>query len=384
MLTRRDFLGHSSASIALAPAFWSRAASFTEPGPDAPILVVVELNGGNDGLNTIVPYADDIYQKSRPTLRVDPSKVLKLDDHVGLHPSMKELHALWGDGRLSVVQGVGYPNPNRSHFRSMEIWQTADTGPASPSGWLGRAADSTPGLQLCHVGLNSVPVAIQGRKTAAQSLGSIDDYLLSPGAELPTLPAVPDGSTLAEIRDRFSSSSSLAQRLDQLRGGAPHESDSQSLAGRLTTIRRLIEAGTPYRVYYTSLDGFDTHSNQQFSHGNLLEQLSQALGSFLADLKSARLDDQVLVLVYSEFGRRLSENASAGTDHGSAAPVLLAGPSVQAGLVGPPPDLKTLDETGDPLFSLDFRDLYASVLRQWLRTDPIPILGDRPTDLRII
>ncbi len=171
MRSRRAFfrrsagLGLGSGLLSLGapvPGLWRQAASAAEARSDATILVVVELTGGNDGLNTVVPYADDIYHKSRPTLRIERGKVLKLSDHVGLHPSLKELHRLWETGDLAVVQGVGYPSPNRSHFRSMEIWQTGVLGDAPPAGWLGRAGDANPGLEVCHVGQQSVPVAARG------------------------------------------------------------------------------------------------------------------------------------------------------------------------------------------------------------------------------
>ena len=188
MFSRRQFMSRSAGICAFgsaAPGLWRQAAGATEPRGDGPILVVLELSGGNDGLNTVIPHADDVYHKSRPTLRVEPAKVLKLDDRVGFHPALKELHRLWEAGELAVVQGVGYPNPNRSHFRSMEIWQTGTVEPAPPAGWLGRLGDAHPRLELCHVGPGSLPLAVQGKKVAAQSLGSIAEYRLVPGAKLP-------------------------------------------------------------------------------------------------------------------------------------------------------------------------------------------------------
>jgi uncharacterized protein (DUF1501 family) len=170
MLSRRQFMNQSAGIFALgstASGLWRQAARAAEARRDAPILVVLELSGGNDGLNTVIPHADDVYHKSRPALRVEPGKVLKLDDHVGLHPSLKDLHRLWEAGNLAVVRGVGYPDPNRSHFRSMEIWQTGTVGPAPPAGWLGRFGDAHPRLELCHVGQGSMPLAVQGRKVAA-------------------------------------------------------------------------------------------------------------------------------------------------------------------------------------------------------------------------
>jgi uncharacterized protein (DUF1501 family) len=333
-------------------------------------------------LNTVVPYADDIYHKNRPTLRIEPDKVLKLDDHVGVHPSLKELHAVWESGDLAVIQGVGYPNPNRSHTRSMEIWQTGVVGTAPPAGWLGRVADANSTFQLCHVGPDAVPLAVRGRTSIPQALASLVDYQFAAYVRLPALPNGEQVSDplVAEIRHRFASARDLAARLASLPAG-PSGSESaaisETLAGRLATIRRLIEADLPLRVYHTAQGGFDTHAAQRFSHQDLLRQVSQAVTGFLKALKPSRLDERVVVLVFSEFGRRVKENASSGTDHGAAAPVLLAGGPVKGGLIGPPPDLKVLDDGGDPHFTTDFRDVYAALLNRWLAVDPEPILGRR-------
>jgi uncharacterized protein (DUF1501 family) len=388
MISRRELLNRSVGFFSLgplAPTLWRRAAEAAEPRRDNTILVVLELTGGNDGLNTVVPFADDVYHKSRPTLRVQPEKVLKLDDHVGLHPALKELHKRWESGHLAVVQGVGYPNPNRSHFRSMEIWQTGTVGPATPAGWLGRVSDAHPRWETCHVGQGTSPLALVGRKSAAQSISSVDEFRLDPGAELPTQFANHRGDSVCDqICHRYASARALVHRLDRLRTEIPSASVADNLDGRMETICRLIEADSAYRVYYTSLGGFDTHAGQLYAHQELLRMLGQAVAGFLEHLKSRKLDDRVLVLVFSEFGRRLKENASGGTDHGSAAPVLLAGPSVKAGLIGPHPSLANLDETGDPRFSVDFRDVYATVLRRWLYVDPLPILGARNSDLALL
>jgi len=368
-----------------ASRLWRRAAGAAEARRDAPVLVVLELSGGNDGLNTVIPHGDAAYHKSRPTLRIEPGKVLKLDDRVGLHPSLKDLHRFWEAGNLAVVQGVGYPEPNRSHFRSMEIWQTGTVGPAPPAGWLGRLGDAHPRLELCHVGQGAMPLAVQGRQVAAQSLASVAAYRLEAGAELPS--RFKDGSgepLLAEIRQRYTATADLARRLESLRGGELASASAETLEGRLETILRLIEADTPYRVYYTAQDGFDTHAGQLYAHQRLLQTLGKALAGFLDGLKPSKLDERVVVLVFSEFGRRLKENGNGGTDHGAAAPVLIAGRAVKGGLFGPHPNLTDLDETGDPRFAIDFRDLYASLIRRWLDVDPTPILGERKAALPLV
>jgi len=395
MISRRDLLirsaglGLGTGLLSLGapvPGLWRQAAEAAEPRADLPILVVIELTGGNDGLNTVVPYADDIYHKSRPSLRIEPDKVLKLDDHVGLHPALKELHSLWESGDLALIQGVGYPNPNRSHFRSMEIWQTGVVGPAPPAGWLGRAADASPALGLCHVGPEAVPLAIQGRKVIPQALASLADYRLAPGAGLAELPEAGEAgdAVLSQVRRQFVSARELAARLVAIPAERSVPASPETLDGRLETIRRLIEADLPLRVYYTAQAGFDTHAGQRYTHQNLLRQVSQGVTGFLKSLKTSRLDERVVVLLFSEFGRRLKENASNGTDHGTAAPVLLAGKAVKVGLIGPPPNLAKLDDGGDPRSTTDFRDVYATLLRRWLAVDPEPILGRRDGSLGVL
>jgi uncharacterized protein (DUF1501 family) len=397
MISRRDLLirsagaGVGSGILSLgvpASGLWRQAAAAALPCGDLPILVVVELTGGNDGLNTVIPYADDIYHKNRPTLRIEPDKVLKLDDHVGLHPSLKELHSLWESGDLAVLQGVGYPNPNRSHTRSMEIWQTGVVGAAPPAGWLGRVADVNSTFRICHVGPESVPMAVRGRTSIPQALASLSDYQLVANAGLPTGPQGGQAGDplVGDIRNRLISARELAARLAALPAG-PSGSQSASvpetLEGRLATIHRLIEADLPLRVYYTSQGGFDTHAAQRFVHQDLLRQVSEAVAGFLKALKASRLDERVVVLVFSEFGRRLKENTSSGTDHGAAAPVFLAGRPVKGTLIGPPPSLAELDDGGDPRFTTDFRDVYATLLRRWLAVDPDAILGRRDVSLSL-
>jgi uncharacterized protein (DUF1501 family) len=398
MLSRRNLLirsagiGLGSGIISLGgrvPGLWREAAAATPPRVDENVLVVVELTGGNDGLNTVVPYADDVYHKNRPTLRIEPEKVLKLDATVGLHPSLKELHTLWESGDLTVVQGVGYPNPNRSHSRSMEIWQTGTVGQAPPAGWIGRAADAYSSLAACHVGDQSVPLAVRGRKTIPRALASLADYRLASGAHMPepSERATTADPRLPDVHRQFAAARELATRLAGLnveRTTSASGESSNSLQSRLDTIHRLIEADLPLRIYYTSEGGFDTHAGQRFVHQGLLRQVSQAVASFLKKLKASKLDERVVVLMFSEFGRRLNENATLGTDHGSAAPVLLAGRPIKGGLVGPPPGLTNLDDTGDPRFTTDFRDLYATLLRGWLAVDPDPILGKRERRLPIL
>jgi uncharacterized protein (DUF1501 family) len=386
MSSRREFLARTAGlgAVALgtpAPALWHRAAIAAEPRRGLPILVVVELNGGNDGLNTVVPRGDDFYMKARPTLRVDPKTVLALDDRVGLHPALADLHRLWGRGELAVVQGVGYPSPNRSHFRAMEIWHTGVVGPAPVAGWLGRAADVEPALGPCHVGAEATPLAVRGRKVIAPSIVRLADYRLGPGATLPDR-AASDDDLACVIQRRIDEVRARAVRLEAVAHDLP-KNPAASLEERLATIRVLIEHDPALRVFYTAQGGFDTHAGQQFAHQELLRTVAAAVARFLSDLRAGGLGDRVVVLLFSEFGRRVRENAQRGTDHGTAGPVFLAGTPVRGGLLGPAPDLADLDD-GDLRFAIDFRDVYATLLRRWLDVDPAPILGRRADALPLL
>lgn len=383
MHTRRTFLKETAVACSIgasAPLFWRRAAGAAEARRDATILVVVELTGGNDGLNTVVPHGDDVYVKSRPTLAIKPDKTLKLDDRVGLNDALKPLHAFWERGDLAVVQQVGYPEPNRSHFESMAIWQGGAPGQSLPTGWLGRAADVRPELKARHVGPPGAPLGVRGLHVVPQSIADPADFHLAPGAMLDASSIAEGGPALDAVRARFRGARELLTKLDGLPPAeATAEEDDLPFQGRMDTIRRMILADASTRVYYTSLEGFDTHSAQQYSHRRLLESLGKGIAALLDGLKEHRLDERVAVLAFSEFGRRLKENGNAGTDHGAPGPVMLVGPGVKGGLQGPHPDLTRLDETGDSLFAVDFRDVYAGVLRDWLDVDPRAVLGERPS-----
>ena len=376
-MNRRLFLAQAPALVAArgVPGLWKRAALAAGPASDASSLVVVELTGGNDGLNMVVPYRDDAYHRARPTLRIAPDKVLKLDDTLGLHPAMKDLHKLWDAGKLRVAMNVGYPRPSRSHTRAMEIWQAGETGPTPISGWLGRASDGRPEcVPPCFVGSTTTPLAIRGHEVAPMAVGNLDAMKLQAGARFIRAADLDDqASPAARVSTAMLAAKAIGDKLAAI-GSVGPTGDRDGLDSRLATIRSLIESDFGSRVYYTSLDGFDTHQGQEYTHQNLLRRLSEALARFQADLAERKLDDRVVVLVFSEFGRRVAENGSKGTDHGAAAPVLVLGSPVEGGLLGKAPDLADLDE-GDIRHTLDFRHLYASVLGGWLRVDPASVLG---------
>jgi uncharacterized protein (DUF1501 family) len=388
MPNRRDFLAQGAGlgflSLgARAPLFWQRAAGAAEPKRGLPILVVIELSGGNDGVNTVVPYADDLYAKARPTLRIEPKSVLKLNDRVGLNSALKDLYKVWESGDLTVVQGVGYPNPNRSHSRSMEIWQTGEVGQVPDAGWLGRVADIHSSIGPCYVGSEATPLAVRGRKSFTPSIASLSDYRAQPGMTASADRTPPVDDLALEIERRMQAAAVQARKLEAIAGNLPRAA-SGSLEERLSTIRVLIEHDPGLRVFYTATrpNGFDTHASQIYTHRELLRTVSQSVVKFLGDLREKGLGERVVVLMFSEFGRRVKENAQGGTDHDTAGPVFLAGVPIRGGLIGTAPDLARLDNA-DLKFVVDFRDIYATLLRGWLNIDPMPVLGRRYEDLAI-
>jgi uncharacterized protein (DUF1501 family) len=380
--TRRDFLARGlrdSSLIALAPTlpgFLASTARAAAPGKDDRILVVVQLDGGNDGINTVVPFKDDGYARFRKAIRLPEKRLIKVNAEIGLHPSMKDAGKLLDSGRLAIVPGVGYPNPNRSHFRSREIWQSArlDDRDHTGLGWIGRGLDGghstrdgAPAAML--IGPDSPPPAIRGRRSVSAALDRLDDYALS---EKETRARQADSSTADDDLGRFLRRSLLdayttADRLEAVAGARDGHGPypESELARRLGLTARLIKAGLGTRVYYLEQGDYDTHGHQIARHAPLLEDLSESLKAFLDDLAASRLDDRVVVMVFSEFGRRVQENGSMGTDHGTAGPVLLAGPCIRPGLVGTYPSLMDLAD-GDLKMTVDFRRVYATILQTWL------------------
>jgi uncharacterized protein (DUF1501 family) len=388
--TRRAFLKttlHGSSLIALAPSvpgFLARTARAAQAQPDGRSLVVIELSGGNDGINTVVPYQDEGYAKHRKALRLLTKDLLKVNDQIGLNPSMGDAAKLLESGRLAIVQGVGYPNPNRSHFQSMAIWQTARFDPEEHkvAGWLGRGLDGLAGAapgapSALYVGSGSPPVALRGRRAVAAAVERLEDFALDVGAESGRLLAEGQGTDdlAAFVRRSTLDAYATADHMAAL-GRAPEKGTpypGSTLAGHLRLVARLLKAGFGARVFYTSQPGYDTHIEQLATHPYLLSELSGALRAFLDDLAAAGLAERVVVLCFSEFGRRVAENGT-GTDHGTAGPVFLAGTRVQSGLVANTPRLLDLED-GDLKMGVDFRRVYATVLEGWLGLPARAALG---------
>jgi len=370
-LDRRSFLKGSLAASAALPMLFSRA--LFAAGASDRILVLVQLEGGNDGLNTVVPFGDDLYYKARPSLGVKRGDVVRLDEQIGLHPGLRPLRAAWDGGHLGVLQGVGYPEPNRSHFTSSDIWHTASTTPPERwNGWLGRALDrvasnDVPGLHLDPGPLN---LALVGEKVVVPSIADAARFKVEGGRRdlLRSVSRRPRSADTAEfIRKSAAQAYDTSARVEKAlqnangRGAYPQS----ALANRLWQTARLIEAGMPSRVYAVRLSGFDTHSRQAEAHAALMTELGGALAAFQADLQASGSSDRVLTVTYSEFGRRVKQNRSLGTDHGAAAPMLVMGGKVRGGMHGAHPSLAELDD-GDLKHHTDFRQVYATILDRWI------------------
>jgi uncharacterized protein (DUF1501 family) len=385
MLSRRDFL-KSSTLLALAPTvpgFLARTARAVEAKRDGRVLVVIQLDGGNDGINTVVPFADEGYAKYRKTLRIPKDRLVKVNDRVGLHFALQDLGKLLEGGKLAIAQGVGYPNPSRSHFRSMAIWHAARLDPEEHNklGWLGRGLDSAgKGASSLLVGAGPPPVAIRGRRSVASAIERLEDFKLAAGADPRKAlgKEEPADDLAAFVQRSMLDAYASADRLAEVAKGK--DSDTRypqtGLATHLQLVSRLLKVGLDTRVFYTLQRGYDTHNAQSQTHTTLLFEFAGAMRAFLDDLTAAKLADRVAVLVFSEFGRTVKENGSAGTDHGTAGPMFLAGPQVKAGLVGVAPSLLDLDpKDGDLRRSLDFRQVYATVLEDWLGLPAKTALG---------
>jgi uncharacterized protein (DUF1501 family) len=402
MFNRRQFLirtlqGSSLVALgSVVPQFVARTAQAATPGKDN-ILVVLEMTGGNDGLNTVIPYADDLYHKARPTLRQTKDVVIRLDDHVGLHSGMQGLKPLWQQGHLAVVQGVGYPNPERSHFEAMDTWQSADPKGRFNTGWLGRAAteshNASGGVPILHLGQTRLPLALSGAPGGgAVSLNDQNSFRLEmDGAQAgrqktrrrlledlsaPAAKSTEDDLTSFVRRRQVQTLTAVETLRELLEGPNALPRQGGGLTQKLQLIAGLIARGFGTRIFYVSLDGFDTHSGQAPTHANLLTDLANSIGAFFQTLKTTGHDSRVRLMTFSEFGRRVQENSSRGTDHGAASCLFVAGPSVKGSVVGKHPSLKDLD-ADDLKFHTDFRRVYATLLDGWLGCDSKAVLGGK-------
>ncbi len=391
-------------------------------GKDAPILVVVQLGGGNDGLNTIVPYGHAEYFRARPRIGVAKDRILPVNDEIAFHSALAGIKQSFDRHEMALIQGVGYPNPNRSHFRSMEIWHTAsDSDRNEKYGWIGRyfdncckGADPTVGVNIGQ----TLPQAMMAKAPTGVSLENPDAYRwesdqsfgrgksdeaekfysmlnnsgedaaaadaggggANSGGSIGAVSGIGDQSVMRNPLDYLERTAMDAQLSSQKIREISRKYKSSvnypngQLGRGLRLIAQMIAGGLPTRVFYTSQGGFDTHSNQTATHERLLADFSSSISSFIQDLKQQGNFSRVLIMTFSEFGRRVAENASGGTDHGTAAPMYLFGDHFKSNLIGAHPSLKDLDQ-GDLKYRIDFRSVYATVLEEWLRVPSAPILG---------
>lgn len=409
-MTRREFIKKGLTMVAVgvtAPSFitrtalamnnpWDVAQITSRPGvPDDRILVVVQMGGGNDGLNTVIPFTNDAYYRARPNLAVPQKEVIRVTDELGFHPNLAQVKDLYDKGAMAVIQGVGYPNPSRSHFKSMEIWQTADPeGRVVRYGWIGRYFDSKcPVCEQPTVGVNvgqAMPLAmnagtgmgvtLENPETfqwmpALNGLGEKEEQELFKLLNAPA-PGVDEPGTIDFLRhtamNAHVSSERVRAAVNGYRSGVEYA--NTRFASSMRLIAQMIAGKLPTKVYYAHMTGFDTHANQRGAHENLLQQLAEGVSAFYKDLEAQGNADRVIVLAFSEFGRRVAENGSNGTDHGTAAPMFVFGKAIKGGLYGAQPSLTDLQD-GDLKHGVDFRSVYATVLDKWLGADPAKILG---------
>ncbi|WIM99315.1 DUF1501 domain-containing protein [Actinoplanes oblitus] len=392
-LTRCRFLiasGVTGAAAAVAGGAFGLSELLATAGdrdPAAKTLVLVTLYGGNDGLNTLIPYADPAYAAARADLAYEPEKLLRLDEHFALNPGLAGLHRLYQDGGLAIVRGVGYPKPDRSHFRSMDIWQTAQPERPESTGWLGRWLDAAGGDPRLAVSFEPVlPPLLAGATSAGATV---------PGGEL-KLPGVITSAQVAELGTAAPGESPAAARaaacfadlvrvgdlMDRVAEGTPEDEPEDDdapatatgggappLDQQLALVARCVEAGVATRVYSVSLGGFDLHADGKVAQQAILARLDKPLAAF----RERMAGKGVVIAVYSEFGRRVRANASDGTDHGTASDMFLLGDGITGGMFGEPPSLTDLDD-GDLKYTVDFRDVYATLLADVLGSDPAAVL----------
>ena len=435
--TRRKFLRTSMLGAAASwtlPVFLEKtfftldamaaeAVTQAATGKDGTILVVLQMAGGNDGLNMVVPFGDDAYYRSRPRLGIPAGQILKVDSYAGLNPKLTGLKSLFDEGHLSIIQGVGYPNPNRSHFRSTEIWQTASDADRNESeGWLGKYFDSCCAGADPTVGVaigDQMPQAFVARALTGVTFSKPEQFRWMPsekrtgpmsaeetffrqlngGNDEDTAPAANTGGSIGAIAGGTKVNKSAVDFLQRTALDAQLSSDKilaiarkyksnmpypkGQLAASLSLIARMIAGGLPTRVYYASQGGFDTHAGQLNTHDRLMTELNGSLSAFVADLKEQGNFDHVLLMTFSEFGRRVGDNANGGTDHGAAAPMFVLGGAVKPGLYGKCTSLTDLDH-GDLKFNTDFRSVYGTILDRWLRAPSELVLGHKFSSLPII
>lgn len=413
-ITRRLFLRQLAQSIGQVPSlnplsFGPRILDMTSMHPKKldgmknRTLVVVQLSGGNDGLNTLVPYTQQTYYNARPTLALAKNDVLPLNGDVALHPSMTALESLYNDKHLAIVQGAGYPNPNRSHYESMTIWQTASPDETMQTGWLGRYLDTARSVDSS---INAVELdallspTVVGEKERAMAIESLQSFKITSLTKqsqttdemaIKALDAI-QCSSCQEYNNLITAM--MDAGLDGMtasdivrRAAANYQTSvtypTNDFSNRLKLAAQVVSSSLKPTIIYLQIGGFDTHANQKNTQANLLKTVSDGISAFYQDMDSKGKTEDTLIMTFSEFGRRVHENGSQGTDHGTAEPMFLVGGRVSGGLYGDYPSLSNLDSNGDLIHTVDFRQVYASVLQDWLGVDSTQVLSSQFQKLNV-
>ena len=397
-MKRRDFIQASAlvSTSMMAPSFLKGFSSTQRLGSrSGKILIVVQLSGGNDGLNTIVPYQNDIYYQNRPRLAISKDSVLRLNDDLGLNPAMEALQSIYDEGNLSIINSVGYPNPDRSHFRSMDIWHTASSSTEYlNTGWLGRYLDNAcTGCEQAYHAIeldDSLSLAMKGLEKNGFAMSNPKQLERTTANKF--LKAVAkqahhhEEENVAYLYKTMIDSQSSAKYLaDKSKVYQSKEEYPTTPFGRdLKQVAELITADTDTQIYYVSLTGFDTHANQKNQQERLLKQYADGMRALVKDLKRNNLFKDTLIMTFSEFGRRVKQNASNGTDHGTANNLFLIGDQLaKPGFYNEGPNLSNLDN-GDLIYQVDFRNIYATILNKWLESSVPAVLGKKFDPLKLI
>jgi len=398
-MQRRLFISKSLGVAVLGgtlPAAFARAAAAqTTPGAATAgnrVLVVVQMSGGNDGLNTVVPYTDDAYHRVRPVIALDPKTVLRIDDRIGFNPALSGLAQLFHDGHVALVQAVGYPSPNLSHFEATQIWETASPDRPQQYGWIGRYLDrvyplgTKPASPFEAVALgDTLPAALVASHVDVPAIGALGAFAYNTGRDLASkrsAGALYDGASgggspyLAMIadtaREAYHGGDLLRAKIAGYTTSVTYPTDG--FAQQLRLAAQLIGTNAGAQIVFVSLGSFDTHAGQRAQQDRLLGLLGNGLAAFYKDLAAHGNDGRVLTLTFSEFGRRVEQNASNGTDHGTAMPLFVVGGAVHGGVYGEHPSLTDLDH-GNLRFATDFRSVYATVIERWLGRSAADVLG---------
>ncbi len=386
-MNRREFVKHALATLAAggaAPSLLARTAAAARAEGKA--LLVIQLSGGNDALNTLVPFRQELYRRLRPGIGLKTAELLPLTDRLALHPALRPLAPIYQAGQLGLVQGIGYPHPSRSHFVSMAVWHTADPEKRALSGWLGRYLDESQD-PFCAVNFGVLtPLVLRGQSRVAPSLASLDRFRL----ELPPAYRAAFERVLTTrytgleeaVRRRLAELKAATERVARIPRKRIAGLESGRLGPALADVLAMLDAPDPPSVFYTALGGFDTHADEPPRQQALLAELAGGLSAFWRELKGMGRQNDVVVFVFSEFGRRAAENASGGTDHGKAGLAMVLGGRVKGGIYGDEPDLGALDD-GDLPLAIDFRRVYTDLLG-FLKADPEAVLGRPFTGLGLL